>query len=216
MTTGSSAARGDVLVLLGTRKGGFIISGGQNRKDWAIDGPYFPGSEVFHLVYDQRDGGSVFGAVNHVVWGPQIQLSRDLGGTWQEPNEQPRFAGSEGRTVERLWHIKPGRIAEPGVMYAGVQPAALFKSEDDGNSWHEVTALTEHSTRELWQPGLGGLCLHSIVLDESHTDRAWVGISAVGVFGIDDGGNTWQTMNQGIRADFLPDPFPEFGQCPGS
>ena len=98
-------------------------------------------------------------------------------------------------------------------MYAGGEPAALFKSEDGGDTWSEVERLTNHETREHWQPGLGGLCLHSMVLDPADTDRMWVGISAVGIFGTSDGGATWKTMNKGVRADFLPDPFPAFGQC---
>ena len=156
----------------------------------------------------------MFAAVNQTVWGPEVQFSHDLGGSWSTAKEQPHFSGDDGRTVSRFWHIEPGRESEPGILYTGVEPAALFKTEDNGDTWQEVPGLSAHSTRDKWQPGLGGLCLHSMVLDSADRDRAWVGISAVGVFGTTDGGRSWQTMNQGVRADFLPDPFPEFGQCP--
>jgi len=214
MTGASPARKGDVLVILGTRKGCFILSSDKSRRKWVLAGPYCAGSEVFHAVYDPREGGSVFVAANQTVWGSEVQFSHDLGGSWSTANEQPHFSGDDGRTVNRLWHIQPGRESEPGILYTGVEPAALFKTEDGGDTWQEVLGLSGHPTRNKWQPGLGGLCLHSIVLDPADQDRAWIGISAVGVFGTADGGSSWRTMNQGVRADFLPDPFPEFGQCP--
>ena len=214
MTEASPARKGDVLVILGTRKGCFILSSDKSRRKWALTGPYCAGSEVFHAVYDPREGGRVFAAVNQTVWGSEVQFSHDLGGSWSTAKEQPHFSGDDGRTVNRLWHIEPGRESEPGILYIGVEPAALFKTEDSGDTWQEVPGLSDHPTRDKWQPGLGGLCLHSMVLDSADWDRAWIGISAVGVFGTADGGRSWRTMNQGVRADFLPDPFPEFGQCP--
>ena len=214
MATRVTARKGDVLVLLGTRKGCFIRSSDGQRRSWALSGPHCAGSEVFHVAYDQRESGTVFAAVNHMVWGPEVQFSSNLGASWATAKKQPGFSGQEGRTVKRLWHIEPGRDSEPGTLYAGVEPAALFKTEDGGNNWFEVEELSGHPTRGQWRPGLGGLCLHSIVLDPFQRERAWVGISAVGVFGTTDGGRSWRTMNQGVRADFLPDPFPEFGQCP--
>lgn len=214
MATGSPAVKGDVLVLLGTKKGFFIVNADKSRSDWKLAGPYSAGAEVFHAVYDPRGPGTVFTAVNHLIWGPQVQISNDLGESWASPAQSPKFTDESGRTVSQLWHIEPGRQNEPGVLYDGVDPAALFKSEDGGDTWFEVTGLTDHPTRREWQPGLGGLCMHSIVLDPENLDRMWVGISAVGVFGTADGGDTWDTMNQGVRADFAPDPVPEFGQCP--
>ncbi|PKB70462.1 MAG: hypothetical protein BZY87_10605 [SAR202 cluster bacterium Io17-Chloro-G6] len=213
MTTSSGAAKGDVLLLVGTRKGGFVLSSDKSRRTWVLAGPYCAGSEVFHSVYDSRSG-RVLAANNQMVWGPEIQFSDDLGGSWSSGKDQPRFSDDTKRKVDRLWHIEPGRDSEPGVLYVGVQPAALFKSADDGDTWNEVAGLSAHPTRDQWQPGLGGLCLHSIVLDPRDRDRAWVGMSAVGVFGTADGGENWRPMNQGVRADFFPDPFPEFGHCP--
>jgi len=158
--------------------------------------------------------------VNQMIWGPEIQFSDDLGGAWSSGQGQARFSGDSGRIVDRLWHIEPGGESEsggesePGVMYAGVPPAALFRSDDSGDTWSEVKGLSTHPTFDQWQPGLGGLCLHSMVIDPRDTNRSWVGMSAVGVFGTSDGGENWQPMNQSARADFLPDPFPEFGYCP--
>jgi hypothetical protein len=115
--------------------------------------------------------------------------------------------------LERIWHIEPGRSTEPNVLYAGVAPAALFQSLDGGETWSEVSSLTNHPSRSRWQPGAGGLCLHSIIVDPANQKRMFVGISAVGVFRTDDGAETWQPANKGTRAEFLPDKFPEFGQC---
>ncbi len=214
MTSESGAEKGDILILLGTKKGGFILNSDHSRKNWSMAGPYCAGSEVFHMVYDHREGGRVIAASNSLVWGPEIQFSDNLGRTWSSAETQPKFSGDGGPTIKNLWHVKPGRDAEPGVLYVGVDPAALFKSEDGGMNWFEVAGLSNHPTHGQWQPGLGGLCLHSIVLDPTNLERAWVGISAVGVFRTTDGGESWHTKNQGVRADFLPDPFPEFGQCP--
>ena len=214
MAQGSSGGNGDALLLIGTRKGAFILSSDGARKSWKVSGPHNAGSEVFHLTYDSREGGVLFAAVNHLIWGPNIQRSYDLGKSWLPTKEPPRISGEETNTIKNIWHVEPGRESEDGVLYAGVDPAALFRTVDGGSTWQEVAGLSNHPTREQWQPGLGGLCLHSIVLDPSQPDRMWVGISAVGVFGTTDAGETWQTLNQGVRADFLPDRFPDFGQCP--
>ena len=115
--------------------------------------------------------------------------------------------------MDQVRHLKPGKENNPGIVYLGVAPAALFKSDDYGSTWSEVVSLSEHSSRDQWQPGLSGMCLHSFVPDPSAANGIWVGISAVGVFGTTDSGGNWNTMNQGVRADFMPDRFPDFGQC---
>ncbi len=214
MRVGEAPRKGDVLVLVGTRKGAFILSADRDRKDWAITGPHHAGSDVFHMAYDSRGSGKVYSAVNNMFWGAHVEISPDMGQTWESASQPPRFSGGGSDTVERIWHIEPAGDAEPGVLYAGVQPAALFKSTDEGNTWDEVKALSNHPSRDQWQPGLGGLCFHSIVMDGGRPGRMWVGISAVGVFGTTDAGETWETMNAGVRADFLPDRYPDFGQCP--
>ena len=165
MTQGSSATKGDVLVLVGTSKGAFILSSDNSRKNWQVSGPHSSGSEVFHLSYDPRNGGTIFAAVNQMIWGPTVQRSHDLGETWLSPQEPPRFTTGAADTVNQVWHVAPGREEEPGTVYLGVAPAALFKSDDYGQTWHEVTGLSNHPSRDQWQPGLGGLCLHSIVPD---------------------------------------------------
>ena len=221
MTDGATARAGDLLVLVGTRKGAFIITGDQSRRRWRISGPYNPGTDTYHLVYDPRSGGRVYSASNSMWFGPQIEYSDDLGATWEQSTEQPRFtdkpeyAEHDGPTVANIWHIETGRAGEPDTLYAGVQPAALFKSSDGGATWHEVEGLGKHPTRSQWMPGFGGLCLHSIALDRDDPERMWIGISAAGVFRTDDGGANWLPTNRGVRADFNPaDPMPEWGQCP--
>jgi hypothetical protein len=215
MVQGIAANKGDVLLMVGTRKGSFLISSSPTRRNWDISGPHNPGCEVFHMTYDHRNGGRILSAANHPVWGPQLEYTDDMGSNWASVQEQPRFSGEGGETVNRLWHIAPGLDSQPQVVYAGVEPAALFKSEDGGMAWHEVSGLSNHSTREQWQPGGGGLCLHSIVLDPANSNRMWVAASAVGVFGTSDAGASWMPLNKGLRADFNPpDRFPEIGLCP--
>ncbi len=220
MTEQIPARPGDLMVLVGTRKGAFVLTSDQSRKKWHISGPINPGSDIFHMVYDQRRGGRLLTATNSMWFGPQVEYSDDMGKTWQQAGGQPRFtdkpeyAEHDGPSVSRVWHIEPGRESETETLYAGVQPAALFKSTDAGETWHEVTGLSKHPTRSEWMPGFGGLCLHSIVLDDRAPERMWVGISAVGVFRTDDGGANWRPANKGVRADFNPaDPTPEWGQC---
>jgi photosystem II stability/assembly factor-like uncharacterized protein len=142
-----------------------------------------------------------------VVW------SNDLGKSWTTAKQNPAFPEKSAMKLERIWHLEPGRPSEPQVLYAGVAPAALFRSEDGGVTWGEIETLTQHPTRSRWHPGAGGLCLHSIVVDPSDEKRMFVGISAVGVFRTEDGGATWTVANQGTRAEFLPEKYPEFGQC---
>lgn len=220
MTEGIPARRGDLLLMVGTRKGAFILHSAPSRQEWRLHGPYSPGSDVFHLTYDARSGGRLFAATNSMWFGPQVEFSQDLGGRWEQAAAQPRFAGNAendagaGPTVHRLWHIAPGRDTEPGTLYAGVEPAALFRSDDDGVSWQEVSGLSQHPTRPGWMPGLGGLCLHSITMDQKQANRMWVGISAVGVFRTEDAGESWQPANKGVRADFDPgNRYPEWGVC---
>ncbi len=214
MPEGIEANRGDIILMVGTRKGAFLLTSDPARRNWAVSGPHHAGNDIYHMTYDDREEGMIFAAINSPLWGPEIQRSHDLGATWRKAEENPKFAGERNDSVEQVWHVEPGRSEEPGTVYVGVAPAALFKSEDGGDTWSEIESLAGHPTRDQWQPGFGGLCLHSIVLDPSESDRMWVGISAAGIFGTEDGGTRWSTMNTGMRADFSPDPFPEIGYCP--
>jgi photosystem II stability/assembly factor-like uncharacterized protein len=200
-----------MLLLAGTKKGLFLFTS-DDRKAWRIHGPFLQGKEVHHAVCDSRTG-RIFATSNDAWFGSEIVYSDDMGATWTSARKGPAFSADSGLKLERIWHIEPGPAAAPGVLYAGVAPAALFRSEDNGETWNEVTALSQHPTRSRWHPGAGGLCLHSIQIDRANPQKIFIGISAVGVFRTDDGGATWAPMNRGTRAEFMPDKYPEFGQC---
>lgn len=201
----------DVLVLAGTRKGLFCLSSA-DRTRWETTGPMLAGKEINHAVRDARNG-RILATANDGWFGCEVVWSDSAGQDWTPAAQSPRFGKESGRKLDRIWHIEPGPVSEPDLVYAGVAPAALFRSVDRGEHWTEVTGLSEHETRPRWQPGAGGLCLHSIVVDPSDRQRMWVGISAVGVFMTVDGGETWALRNRGVRAEFLPDKYPDFGQC---
>ena len=202
-----------MMLLVGTLKGGFILESNSSRKGWKLRGPFFDGYETYDMVADTSgDKPALYAAVNTWTWGPVIYKSTDLGESWKRAKSSPRFAGKKKGelAVKRIWNIQPDG---KGKIYAGAEPAALFVSEDGSGSWHEFEALNYHRTRDKWQPGAGGLCLHTIILNPSNPKKIRVGISAVGVLGSDDGGDSWRFRNKGIRADFLPNKYPEFGQC---
>jgi len=200
-----------ILLLIGTRKGGFIATSDGNRRDWTLSGPILKGCEVNNLTY-VPETRTIMLAGKSGWWGPAIQTSSDLGRTWREPVSGIRFEEGRGHSVERIWTIKPDP-REAGRLWAGVDPGALFVSHDAGEHWSEVRSLTEHPTRANWMPGAGGLMVHSIAFDPTARPRLTVGVSAAGAFRTDDGGTTWTPKNTGVRADFLPDKFPEVGQC---
>ena len=215
MSYSNGASFPEVALLVGTRKGAFVLSGDAARKKWDLSEVYCRGGDVYHFVQDRRNGGAVYAAVNYMIWGAEIHISRDLGENWLTAETPPKFADREGETLNRIWHIKPGRASEPGVLYASADPASLFRSDDDGVNWAEIRSIADHPTREHWFPGMGGLCMHSIALDDQNPARMWVGISAAGVYGTSDGGESWEPLNRGVRADFIPDEeYLEFGQCP--
>lgn len=230
------AARKDktrVMVFAGTRKGAFIFTSDRKRKEWKVSGPLFKGWNVMHVMLDPRDR-RLHAAASHFVYGPTTHYSDDFGKTWTQSKEPPAFpqparsgrplgtpdeaadpgaAHSKPEKVIKVWNITPGRSDEPGVLYAGIEPATLFKSIDRGETWTINMGLYDHPHRPTWFPGAGGLCLHTIVLDPTDPNRMYVGISTGGCYRTDDGGATWQPRNKNVRADFMPDKFPEFGQC---
>lgn len=200
-----------VAVLVGTRKGAFVFRSSGKRGKWQMEGPHFEGQEVFHMGFDPRDGKSIYAATNNAWFGSHLQVSRDLGRKWKLSEKGLGFTEASGRKLERIWHIEPGAADEPEVIYCGIAPAALFRSEDRGRSWEEVPSLGAHPTKDRWNPGAGGLCLHSF--QAMPGGRLYAGISAAGVFRSDDRGATWRPMNKGVRTDFQPEKFPEVGQC---
>ena len=194
-------------ILLGTRKGAFILDGDASRREWQVRGPFCETWPIHHLVRSPSDGALYAGGGSE-WYGPTVWRSGDDGVTWSQSSDGLSY-GDDGPKVTTVWNITPSN----GSLYAGVEPAGLFRSEDRGRTWSHVAGLREHPSSPEWQPGAGGLCLHSIVPHPSDSQRMWVGISAVGTFATEDGGRTWQTRNRGVRADFMPDPMPEFGQC---
>ena len=210
-----SVKDGDVLLLVGTMKGAFLFRSNATRARWEAGGPYFPGQAVYALAYDARGGRRRLWAGNTSEhWGPTLSSSDDFGRTWNPPASAAiRFPEDTGASVKRIWQIKPGRADEPGMLYAGVEPAALFESRDGGTSWSLVRGLHDHPHRPRWMPGGGGLCLHTIIPDPVRRERLFVAISAGGVYRTDDGGASWQARNVGVRAEFMPEKYPEFGQC---
>jgi hypothetical protein len=215
---------GKVRVLVGTRKGGYILTSNRARKTWDVKGPFQPGVDVFHVVADPRHPGEVYAAANSGFWGPMLVKSKDWGAHWKEiatpllPKQSGRKPVFElppdaVKPIINLWHIEPGRPEEPDTIYLGVDPASLYRSDDRGASWSPMEGLNQHSTRPKWNPGAGGMCLHSILWDPSNRDRMFVGISAAGVFRSDDAGATWTPKNQGVVVSFQPEEQPEVGQC---
>jgi photosystem II stability/assembly factor-like uncharacterized protein len=207
--------KGDVVLMVGTAKGAFLFHAKASRKKWRRGGPHFPGHAVYAMAYDGRDGRRrVWAGPESMHWGAVLRWSDDFGHTWSEDETgNVRFPEQAGASLKRIWQITPGRPEEADVLYCGVEPAALFESKDAGASWSLVKTLWDHPHRAQWQPGGGGLCLHTILLHPEDRGRMHVAISTGGVYRSDDGGGTWRTANKGVRADFLPDKHPEFGQC---
>jgi photosystem II stability/assembly factor-like uncharacterized protein len=197
------------LLLLGTPKGAFILDGDGARREWTMREPVCGGWPVHDISVDPSTGALLAGA-GSPWFGPAVWRSDDLGATWSHSSEGLTY-GDDGPKVVTVWNVTAGI---DGTLYAGVEPAGLFRSTDGGATWTHVEGLTDHPTRPDWQPGAGGLILHTIVPHPTDPQRMWVGISSVGVFETRDGGATWQTRNKGTRAEFNPaDRYPEWGQC---
>jgi photosystem II stability/assembly factor-like uncharacterized protein len=196
-----------IALLVGTRKGLFVLDGDADRQAWDVRGPLCDGWPIHDAIVDPASG-ALFAGGGSNWYGPAVWRSDDLGGSWSHSSEGLSY-GDDGEKMTTVWNVTAGLDA----LYAGVEPAGLFRSRDGGTTWEHVEGLTNHPTRPEWQPGNGGLILHSIVPHPTEKDRVWVGISAVGAFETQDGGASWELRNKGVRADFYPGDPPEFGQC---
>ena len=204
-----------VTVWVGTTKGLFALRGDPTGDGLALDGPALAGDEVSAVLGDRRGGRDrLLAGSRSMHWGPVVRISDDGGATWNEPVDGGlRFPADTDTALRNVWQLTAAGPEQPDSVYAGVEPAALFRSDDGGGSFSLVRGLWDHPHRPQWQPGGGGLCLHTVLVDPRDARRLYVAISAAGVYRSDDSGATWQVRNRGIRAGYLPDPFPEFGQC---
>ena len=233
-----------VRVLVGTRKGAFVLTSDGKRQKWTIDGPHFAGWEIYHLKASPVDPDRIYASQSSGWFGQIIQRSDDGGRTWHQPGtpagqmttspegfpmgESNKFVyDTSGAALtthqwydgtqhpwefKRVWHLEPS-LSDPNTVYAGVEDAAMFRSTDGGQSWHELSGLRGHGTGPQWAPGAGGMGLHTILIDPKNEKRIFVAISAAGTFRTDDGGQTWKPINRGLRSNHIPDPDAEVGHC---
>jgi photosystem II stability/assembly factor-like uncharacterized protein len=230
-----------VRVLVGTKKGAFILSADGKRDKWDVSGPHFAGWEVYHVKGSPVNQDRIYVSQTSGWFGQIIQRSDDGGKTWDTPGGAPEkspegwqmgqsnkfvydeasapltthqhYDGTQKPWVfKRVWHLEPS-LSDANTVYAGVEDAALFRSTDGATTWHEMPALRGHGTGPQWQPGAGGMCLHTILLDPTNHDRMYVAISAAGAFRTDDGGKSWKPINQGLHSQYIPDPKAEIGHC---
>jgi len=231
-----------VRVLVGTRKGAFILTSDGRREQWNVSGPHFAGWEIYHMKGSPVDPDRIYASQTSGWFGQIIQRSDDGGQTWHQPgtpagqpaapgppkSESNKFAYNAAAKpltthqwydgtqhpweFKRVWHLEPSLI-DADAVYAGVEDAAIFQSTDGGQNWQELPGLRGHGTGPDWQPGAGGMCLHTIILDPKNPKRIWIAISAAGAFRTDDGGATWKPINRGLRSQYIPDPNAEIGHC---
>ena len=212
-----------VRVLVGTRKGAFVLEADGKREKWEINGPFFAGWEIYHIKGSPADPNRIYASQTSGWFGQQIERSNDGGKTWEPVSNQFVYEGTPGThqwydgtphpwEFKRVWHLEPS-LTDPDSVYAGVEDAALFHSADGGRNWRELSGLRNHSTGNRWQPGAGGLGLHTILLDRGNPGRIYIAISAAGAFRSDDTGATWKPINRGLRSQYIPDPNAEVGHC---
>lgn len=197
-----------ILVGIGTKKGMFVAEAAKNRRSFALRGPFGPGVSVYTTTIDTRSTPRVFASSCSPFFGMKLLVSTDLGQKFKETKSAPTFPEGDGRALANIWSLEPGHGKKE--LWCGVEPAALFHSADGGNSWEIVDGISNHEHARQWQPGNGGLCLHTIVRNGQHMH---LGISTGGHYLSEDGGRSFTAANNGVGAGFVPDPFPEFGQC---
>ncbi len=212
-----------VRVLVGTRKGAFILTADGRRDRWDVSGPHFGGWEIYHVKASPADPSRLYASQSSSWFGQVVQRSSDGGRTWEAVGNKFVYDGPTGThqwydgtphpwEFARVWHLEPS-WHDPDTVYAGAEDAALFRTTDGGQTWQELPGLRTHPSGSVWQPGAGGMCLHTILLDPREAGRMFVAISAAGVFRTDDGGQTWRPMNRGLTSEGIPDPTAEVGHC---
>ena len=212
-----------VRLLVGTRKGAFVLSSDGKRERWAVSGPHFAGWEVYHVKGSPADPDRLYASQSSGWSGQVIQRSDDGGVTWEPVGNKFAYDGVPGThqwydgtphpwEFERVWHLEPS-LEDPDTVYAGVEDAGLFRSTDGGRQWQELPALRGHKSGPSWQPGAGGMCLHTIILDPATPGRMFAAISAAGAFRSDDDGQSWRPINRGLQSEGIPDPDAEVGHC---
>ena len=212
-----------VRVLVGTRKGAFVLTSDGKREQWDVGGPYFAGWEIYHVKGSPADPNRLYASQCSGWFGQMVQRSDDGGQTWEPVGNEFKYEGVTGThqwydgtqhpwEFKRVWHFEPS-LTDPETVYAGVEDAAMFRTTDGGKSWHELPGLRTHESGPRWQPGAGGMGLHSILLDPSDPARIYIAISAAGAFRTDDGGQTWKPINKGLKSQYIPDPTAEVGHC---
>ena len=212
-----------VRVLVGTKKGAFVLSSDASRKSWKVDGPHFAGWEIYHLKGSPADPDRLYASQSSGWFGQVLQRSNDGGKSWEAAGNEFKYEGTPGTHVwydgsphpwefKRVWHLEPS-LQDPDTVYAGVEDAAFFKSTDGAKTWNELPALRTHESAKGWAPGAGGLCLHTVVIDPTNTDRMFIAISAAGVFRTDDAGKSWRPANRGLKSNTMPDQEAEVGHC---
>jgi photosystem II stability/assembly factor-like uncharacterized protein len=212
-----------VRVLVGTRKGAFVLTSDGKRQKWDVSGPHFAGWELYHIKGSPVDPNRLYASQSSGWFGQLIQRSNDGGKTWEPVDNKFAYDGPTGTHLwydgtphpwefKRIWHLEPS-LTDPDTVYAGAEDAALFRTTDGGKSWQEIPGLRTHESGKNWAPGAGGMGLHTIVLDPTNPKRIYIAISAAGVFRTDDGGQTWAPMNKGLRSEQIPNPTAEVGHC---
>jgi photosystem II stability/assembly factor-like uncharacterized protein len=212
-----------VRVLVGTRKGAFVLTADGKRDRWKVSGPHFAGWEIYHLKGSPADPNRLYASQTSGWFGQVMQRSDDGGKTWEPVGNEFAYEGTPGTHMwydgtqhpwafARVWHLEPS-LTDPETVYAGVEDAAMFRSTDGGRSWKELAGLREHPSGPSWQPGAGGMCLHTILLDPTNPERMYAAISAAGAFRSDDGGASWRPVNRGLKSNSIPQQEAEVGHC---
>src|SRR5690242_839036 len=212
-----------VRVLVGTKKGAFVLTSDGKRKNWDVAGPHFAGWEMYHVSGSPADPNRLYASQTSGWFGQVVQRSNDGGKTWEPVDNKFAYDGVPGThkwydgtqhpwEFKRVWRLEPS-LDDPDTVYAGVEDAAMFKTSDGGKSWQELPGLRGHGTGADWQPGAGGMCLHTILIDPSDPNRIYIAISAAGAFRTTDGGRSWTPINQGLHSQYIPNPTAEVGHC---